>query len=80
MQPYDEFSCFYYRNIQNMMLPLLFILMMSLQVSLFMDHEKIDIHDLWSADGDRSDLLYFESVPEHISNSFCDMDYMTKDL
>ena len=63
-----------------MMLPLLFILMMSLQVSLFMDYEKIDIHDLWSADGDRSDLLYFASVPEHISTHFCDKDYMTKYL
>jgi hypothetical protein len=80
MQPYDEFSCFYYRNIENMMLPLLFILMMSLQVSLFMDHEKIDIHDLWSAGGDRSGLLYFTSVPEHIFTHFCDKDYMTKDL
>ena len=63
-----------------MMLPLLFILMMSLQVSLFMDHEKIDIHDLWSAGGDRSDLLYFASVPEHISTHFCDKDYMSKYL
>jgi len=80
MQPYDEFSCFYYRNIQNMMLPLLFILMMSLQVSIFMNHEKIDLDDLWTGGGERSDLLRFESVSENISTYFYDKDYMTKDL
>jgi len=54
--------------------------MMSLQVSIFMNHEKIDLDDLWTGGGERSDLLRFESVSENISTYFYDKDYMTKDL
>ena len=63
-----------------MIFSLLFILMMSFQVSLFMNHEKIAIDDLWTGGGERPDLLRFESVLQNISTYFFDKDYMTKDL
>ena len=54
--------------------------MLSFQVSLFMNHEKIDIDDLWTGGGEKSYLLRFESVSENIATYFFDQDHMTQDL